>query len=252
LSAGPFASNGLAYVEDFKHGYINEAGKIVIPPQFKDAETFEPNGLARVKQNNKWGWINEAGEMVIPVQFEEANPFASNGLARVKQYDEYGYINEAGEMVIPPQFKWAGDFSSNGLAYVYTNGKYGHINGAGEMVIPPQFYSEYRVEMSFGFDGLAPVEESGMWGYINEAGEMVIPLQFTEADPFTIIFRSEVERAKQIQEKAAEDKRIADKARQKAEQQAKWRAAGLCQHCGGDLKGLFSKKCVSCGKPKDY
>lgn len=30
------------------------------------------------------------------------------------------------------------------------------------------------------------------------------------------------------------------------------RAAGLCQHCGGELKGLFSKKCVACGKPKDY
>ena len=27
---------------------------------------------------------------------------------------------------------------------------------------------------------------------------------------------------------------------------------GLCQHCGGELKGLFSKKCGSCGKPKDY
>ena len=33
---------------------------------------------------------------------------------------------------------------------------------------------------------------------------------------------------------------------------AQWKYAGLCQHCGGELKGLFSKKCVSCGKPKDY
>ena len=30
------------------------------------------------------------------------------------------------------------------------------------------------------------------------------------------------------------------------------RAAGRCQHCGGELKGLFGKKCASCGKPKDY
>ena len=27
---------------------------------------------------------------------------------------------------------------------------------------------------------------------------------------------------------------------------------GLCRHCGGELKGLFSKKCVNCDKPKDY
>ena len=29
-------------------------------------------------------------------------------------------------------------------------------------------------------------------------------------------------------------------------------AKGLCAHCGGSFKGLFSKKCSSCGKPKDY
>ena len=27
---------------------------------------------------------------------------------------------------------------------------------------------------------------------------------------------------------------------------------GLCQHCGGTFKGLFSSKCSICGKPKDY
>lgn len=26
----------------------------------------------------------------------------------------------------------------------------------------------------------------------------------------------------------------------------------LCRHCGGEFKGLFSKKCSVCGKPKDY
>ena len=31
-----------------------------------------------------------------------------------------------------------------------------------------------------------------------------------------------------------------------------WRSQGLCQHCGGEFKGLFGKKCVKCGKPKDY
>lgn len=38
----------------------------------------------------------------------------------------------------------------------------------------------------------------------------------------------------------------------RARQQAQWRDAGLCQHCGGQFKGLFGKKCANCGKPKDY
>ena len=29
-------------------------------------------------------------------------------------------------------------------------------------------------------------------------------------------------------------------------------AKGVCAHCGGSFKGIFSKKCSVCGKPKDY
>ena len=30
------------------------------------------------------------------------------------------------------------------------------------------------------------------------------------------------------------------------------REAGLCQHCGGKLKGFLKKVCTVCGNPKDY
>lgn len=41
--------------------------------------------------------------------------------------------------------------------------------------------------------------------------------------------------------KLEEEKRLAER-----------RRAGKCQHCGSDFKGFFTKKCVSCNKPKDY
>ncbi len=31
-----------------------------------------------------------------------------------------------------------------------------------------------------------------------------------------------------------------------------YRRQGLCRHCGGTFKGMFSKKCTNCGKEKDY
>ena len=43
-----------------------------------------------------------------------------------------------------------------------------------------------------------------------------------------------------------------DEERTQKRQQRIWRKTGVCQHCGGSFKGLFSKKCVNCGKPKDY
>ena len=34
--------------------------------------------------------------------------------------------------------------------------------------------------------------------------------------------------------------------------QEKYRAEGRCQYCGGTFMGLFTKRCVQCGKRKDY
>ena len=31
-----------------------------------------------------------------------------------------------------------------------------------------------------------------------------------------------------------------------------WRMEGVCQWCGGEFNGLFSKTCSKCGRPKDY
>lgn len=48
--------------------------------------------------------------------------------------------------------------------------------------------------------------------------------------------------------KRKEKNEEAEKQRIIAERKSK----GLCQHCGGTFKGLFSSKCSICGEPKDY
>lgn len=58
------------------------------------------------------------------------------------------------------------------------------------------------------------------------------------------------EAAKLLKKEAAEQAKKAKQAEEEKKQL--FRAMGRCQHCGGELKGLFTKKCVSCGKPKDY
>lgn len=72
--------------------------------------------------------------------------------------------------------------------------------------------------------------------------------------------REEIERRKEEARRNAEHeaKRAEEEARRKKEQEEKenqiaaWRESGRCQYCGGGLKGFFGKKCVVCGKPKDY
>ena len=58
----------------------------------------------------------------------------------------------------------------------------------------------------------------------------------------------------QIKREREEEERRLQKEREEEERKLKAdrRSQGVCQHCGGILKGLFSKTCTSCGKTKDY
>lgn len=78
--------------------------------------------------------------------------------------------------------------------------------------------------------------------------------------------RAEAE-AKRLAEESrrAEELRLAEEKRRAEEAQrleaervlaekrmSNFRNQKVCQHCGGKFKGLFSKRCSVCGKPKDY
>lgn len=56
--------------------------------------------------------------------------------------------------------------------------------------------------------------------------------------------------ARQEEERLAEEKRKEEE-RKEMEKRIR-RSQGVCQYCGGAFKGLFSKKCSVCGRPKDY
>lgn len=191
---------------EFRLGYVNKRGKIVIEPQFTTGYYF-CEGLAPVMNNGgKWGFIDKKGRWSIPPQFNEVH-FFNEGLAPVKIGQKYGYIDKTGKMVIQPQFDKAYIFS-NGLAQVENGGKWGFINSKGQFVISQQFanaegflFSDFSNVISNGkhgfidkkgkysivpqfdgafpmVDGIAMVSQNGKWGIINKKGEMIVTPQF--------------------------------------------------------------------------
>ncbi len=131
-----------------KFGFINQAGKIVIPLVYDRAMDFK-EGLAPVALGNydigfKYGFINKTGKVIIPIKYNDINSF-SEGMAKAgmdngKTGNKYGYIDKMGKVIIPMKYDKAFDFHE-GLAEVEignneTGFKCGFINKTGKIIIP--------------------------------------------------------------------------------------------------------------------
>src|SRR4051812_25674936 len=89
-----------------------------------------PNSEA--KSRGPWGFVDTAGKIVIPKRFIHASAF-SEGLAEVDTVGGgfsgnagHGFIDKKGAFVLPPQFDWAESFSE-GLAPVRIKDKWFYI-----------------------------------------------------------------------------------------------------------------------------
>jgi hypothetical protein len=184
--------------QDGKWGYIDNQGKIVIPPQYQQAAEFS-EGLAQADD----AFIDAEGHVAIDLSpltkkhIQVSGPF-SEGLALVIKmpsmtsaddaYPFFGFINQAGEIAIPIEYYQAKTFS-DGVANVAIRKDYFYINPKGEIVarapalVPPITSAE-----DFG-EGLAPGHLAGNrgseWGYYDRTGNTVIPPKFLYALPFS-------------------------------------------------------------------
>ena len=160
--------------QNWKWGFIDNAGKVVIEPQFLEAHGFS-DGLAAVKPLNNawWGYIDETGKLIIqpvPSSFmagEFSEGLAPVGIHEPASVERVGYIDKTGKFVISPQFDKAYAFSG-GLARVQYDGKYGFIDRAGKFVLDPVFDDACDFA-----DGVASVKIGSRLGYVNARGEYI-------------------------------------------------------------------------------
>ena len=235
-------------VKDQQVGYIDASGQTKLPPGFgsgfNDGEDFV-EGLAPVRQGRRWGYVNTAGRMVIPPRFAWVTPF-SEGRALVSLAEpgppyNIGYIDRSGSLIAPPNLGYESQPFSEGLAAVESGRKFGFIDASAKIIIEPRFvwagsfsegvakvieddecevfedlcecrdFKTYRFDPNrtlppchFSFidkagnavlkgyqnagrfsEGLAPIRTTTKWGFINHEGALVIPEQFQKARPFS-------------------------------------------------------------------
>jgi len=166
-----------------KEGYIDCNGKVILPPQFDSASSFnEGIGLVYVRKSDGFSYgklINLKGEIVTNESTQVFSGF-SEGLAPALMPEGYGYVNEKGETAFLVKHKldknYEGDpisHFSEGLAYIVTEEGIGFIDKSGEIVIKPQF------GYTSGFkNGMAAVMTmDGKWAVINKRGEYIVEPQ---------------------------------------------------------------------------
>ena len=176
-AAAQSADDRYPFVKDGKVGFIDSAGREVIPAQFSNAgDTAHFNdGLAPVWGPDGGGYINPAGKFVIGPQQEwgAARPF-HEGVAAVLLWGKNGarnrpaWIDRSGK-VISTGDGAEGAYFSEGLMPRVVKGKWGFVDKSFRFVIQPQF------DWAEGFsEGRAVVQVGRKWGFIDKSGQVVI------------------------------------------------------------------------------
>jgi len=89
-----------------KCGYMNNSLQIAVQLTYTRAGDFS-EGLAAVRVGDKWGYIDRAGKRVIPPQFRTAEPFYGGlalvnrpaGAATAAWKPDTGYIDRTGTFI---------------------------------------------------------------------------------------------------------------------------------------------------------
>lgn len=169
--------------ENTKRGYINQAGKEVVPTKYDFSNIFH-EGLAAVEVHDKWGVVDKSGIFIVPEQYEKISSYR-NGFAQVKKDEKWGFIDKKGNLVTPIQYDEVSAFNDE-LAAIKVGDKWGFIDTNGKMAIPLQFddvafpsADKTFLEEKVGFFcGFAKVKMLDKWGVIDTKGKFVVKAEF--------------------------------------------------------------------------
>jgi len=113
-------------VQDGLVGYMDTAGKVVIPLVYKDGGDFS-EGLAAVRVNGYYGYIDVDGHIAIKAQYDFAEAF-TNGIARVFVDGKPLFIDSYGKSVLGDSYRDVAWISTTRAIVTTTSRKDGVMN----------------------------------------------------------------------------------------------------------------------------
>lgn len=173
------------YITGGRWGYVDRAGKVVIPITLHGAGDFSEGLAPAAEYFQRWGYIDRSGAWVIQPQFESAKPF-SDGLARVRKNGKVVFIDRDGNVAVTPMYEPMYDFAE-GFAVVSSNEdgyNQGFINQSGDLAFPLRFSEVKSFSEGLSAVSIGPAGGENRRGYIDKNGILVIKPHFLFAESF--------------------------------------------------------------------
>ncbi len=190
FKAADIFTDGLARVSDkdgdnieWKTGFINKTGKVVIPLKTDVQYGRFSEGLCwftdTSKETTSTGVINKAGKVVIKAtdDFQSIGQF-TKGIATFSDGEAMGLINTTGKKVVRPKYTQL--IQLPGGVLVGDEEGMGVINTRGKEIVPVD--DKYQTLIPLG-KGKYLVRESKKWIFINSKGKLVNKNEFDDFDP---------------------------------------------------------------------
>jgi hypothetical protein len=204
---------------DFKYGYVNKAGKLILPTEFEHINPFQ-EGLGLIealgdaklyKGHSGYIFIDKTGQVILnPKHVYLCMPFYGNtAYVEVSQtgfwlapYDDgrnnghhkqlydangnniYGnYIDREGNLLIPRKFDTIAPYVLGYLRPVKKAGKWGFVDSMAILRVFPQF-TDIDTQNKFFWQKLRRVGLEGRFGFLDtQNGKLVIPLRYEDTKP---------------------------------------------------------------------
>jgi len=182
--------DGLARIsKDFKSGFMDKTGKIVIEAKYDDARDFS-EGLAAVQFTNdlgesKWGYVDKEGNVKIDFMFQNEPTSFTSGRAFIRGTNgKMGIIDNTGKIIVDPKYQQIFPYE-NGFATAsimdekwQTTHEIIDVNGKAVKKFEKDKKGN-QIQLYSGFkDGLAIAMENYKYGFIDTKGNIVVKCEF--------------------------------------------------------------------------
>lgn len=164
-------------------GYMDESNKILIPAEYDQAFAFQ-HGFAVVGKGGKFGFISRDNKLLGGLAYSEANPFDDNGIALVKQGNSPFLIDRNGQKVENTKVTTSG--RQNLVSDIYVSKEQGQMQPKSVETQAGGLKFEFAGN---AFDGLRKVRraqgDNYLYAYVDANSQPITGFVYTDATDFS-------------------------------------------------------------------